>query len=385
MPKKKKASEGRFRYPAIETDQRPDVRKAPKTLLFSAPAGQIEQWANVSRLGHDGDGIQRRKNNAKVAAVARFLNKDARNTIPAAITVALRNVEVETGDCEQKFVRIRGLDQGGDGLIIDGQHRLFGVCVHDPEMPLNVVAILDPDDVEIAFQFLVINNKSSKVPTDHIKLLTVGFDDGELQTRLQTARMVYKTANLVVLVDQSDDSPFYHSITWPVDDHRKEQDRHDLVTPTAIEMSLNYLSSKNLPGLEDSDDARLAFFFAVWRAVKDEWSELWIAKSKLLSKVGVVTMTQFLVDDLTPLIDRETLRTDEVGDVEAEVKSVISDISTEFWTEKWRLSSLDTSAGRQIVLESLQRARRNGRRGLPWREGTTLFSPTDGEDVDPVA
>lgn len=370
-----------YRYPAIETRQRPDVKNAPTTLLFSAPAGEIDKWAAVSRLGHDGTGIQRRKNKAKVAAVARFLDQDAKNTIPAAITVALHDVDIETDECGQTFVSITGLEAGGRGLIIDGQHRLFGVAAKDPAMPLNVVAILDPSDVEIAFQFLVINNKSTKVPTDHIKLLSINFEDGELQSRLRTARMVYKLANLVGLVDQSDDSPFFHSITWPVDE-RKEDDRQELVTPSSIEMSLNYLSARNLPGLEDSDDARLAFFFAIWRAVKAEWPQLWIPKSKLLSKVGVVTMTQFLLDDLTPLIDRDTIQADDTDQVEREARSVIKDISPEFWTDKWRLSSLDTSAGRQIVLESLKRARRNGIRELPWRVGVALFESTEGGETD---
>ena len=33
---------------------------------------------------------------------------------------------------------------------------------------VNVVALLNPDEMEIAFQFLVINNKVAKVPADHI-------------------------------------------------------------------------------------------------------------------------------------------------------------------------------------------------------------------------
>jgi DGQHR domain-containing protein len=367
-----------YRYPAIRVVQRPTVANAPQAILFAAPPSEIERWADISRLGHDGQGIQRRRNKAKVDAVTRFLRKDARNTIPNAITVALADVTWELDECDQSFVTIPTLTSGGKGLIIDGQHRLYGVKNFDPLMKLNIVAILDPDDVEIAFQFLVINNKASKVPTDHIKLLSVNFSDGELQTRLQSARMTYRAATLVNLVDQSDDSPFYHSLSWPIDE-RPEDDRTALVTPSAIELSLNYISSKNLPGLEESDDARLVFFFALWAPIKDAWADLWIEDSRLLSKVGVFAMTQFLVDDLTPLIDRGQLDAADKAAVSEEVGSVIANVAKDFWIDNWRLSSLDTSAGRQIVLESLQRVRRNGQRGMPWYEGVTLCGPPDSD------
>jgi hypothetical protein len=51
----------------------------------------------------------------------------------------------------------------------------------------------------------------------------------------------------------------------------------------------------------------LEFFFTLWKAVKEAWPSLWQSGSKLLSKVGVVTMTTFVIDDLTPLADRGTI------------------------------------------------------------------------------
>jgi hypothetical protein len=242
-------------------------------------------------------------------------------------------------------------------------------------MPVSVVAILDPTDVEVAFQFLVINNKATKVPPDHIKLLQVNFPDDELQSRLKTARMSVKHASLVVIVDSSDDSPFYHSVSWPVEtgDEPAESDRRELVKPTAIEAALNYVASKDLPGLTEGDDARLTFFFAIWDAIHLQWPQLWVESSRLLSKVGMISMTQFIVDDLTPLVDRERLDAANYDHVLNEVTDVIKVMDPEFWTADWKLASLDTSAGRQIVYDAIQKLRRNGQRGLPWYDEIGLL------------
>lgn len=64
----------------------------------------------------------------------------------------------------------RAFDEVEAALIIDGQDRLFAADPFDPDFPLKVVAILDSSDLEIAFQFLEINNKARKVQVDHVRL-----------------------------------------------------------------------------------------------------------------------------------------------------------------------------------------------------------------------
>ena len=133
------------------------------------------------------------------------------------------------------------------GLVIDGQHRLFGMSAFDPSLRVNVVALINPSDEEIAFQFLVINNKASKVATDHLKLLALQYTDVALGERLKTARMTLgRHASLVGVVDNADDSPFYRAVEWPAEEIPGEQ-RANLVLPAAIEQSLGTIAQKNLP------------------------------------------------------------------------------------------------------------------------------------------
>ena len=369
-----------YSYTAIEVIQRTH-EDAPRLLLFSAPAGDIAQWADVERLEIGGEGHQRRRNESKIRAIERFLEVDPRNTIPSALTIALWDTSLSDGVNGCRTLTIPDSSESKSGLIIDGQHRLYGAERHNKDTLLNVVGILDPTDLEIAFQFLVINNKASRVPTDHIRLLSINIDDRELTDRLKTARMsLSKTTALVGIVDSEKGSPFYKSVIWPVDTE-VDDERVDYVRPAAIEVALSIISQKGLIGL-DNDDALISFFFALWSGMRRQWPELWAEESRLLSKAGLVAMTIFLLDDLTPLTDRGLLDAANPDEVLEEVVKIVDDIEKEFWTSDWTMTGLDTPAGRQVIVDSLQRARRNRRLKEPWYSGISLVSTSAfGADI----
>ncbi|MGL5824192.1 MAG: DGQHR domain-containing protein [Nocardioides sp.] len=369
-----------FSYPAIFTRPRGD---SDGVLLatFTAPVGEVTKWASIERLNVDGKGHQRLKNQAKVRAIKRFLELDSRNTIPTAITVALRGLDVssapETGSCSSIEIPT---EETPIGLVIDGQHRLFGMEAFDPELKVNVVALINPSDEEIAFQFLVINNKASKVSTDHLKLLALQYPEAALGERLKSARMTLgRHASLVGVVDNSEDSPFYRAVEWPAEEVPGEQ-RANLVLPAAVEQSLAVIAQKNLPDLAD-DDALIEFFFTLWRSVRDAWPSIWVSGSKLLSKVGVVTLTTFVVDDLTPLADRGSIDLADPDEVKNEVDMILADLTPNFWTSEWAAKSLDTSAGRKLVVDALTQVRRNRRRENSWYADVDLIdTPDTGTD-----
>lgn len=368
-----------YTYPAIYTRQRLPDDGGVLLATFTAPVGEVVKWAAVERLTVSGEGHQRLRNEAKIRAIGRFLTLDSRNTIPTAITVALRGLtladEQQLDSCSS--VEVPDSDPPA-GLVIDGQHRLFGMSAFDPSLRVNVVALINPSDEEIAFQFLVINNKASKVATDHLKLLALQYPEAALGERLKTARMTLgRHASLVGVVDNADDSPFYRAVEWPAEEIPGEK-RTNLVLPAAVEQSIGTIAQKNLPDLAD-DDALLEFFFTLWRAVRDAWPSLWRSESKLLSKVGVVTLTTFVIDDLTPLADRGTIDLSDPSTVEAEVRSILDSLTPAFWTSEWTAKSLDTSAGRKIVVDALTQVRRNTRRGNPWYADVDLIDTSDPE------
>ena len=354
-----------YKYSAIFSRQRAGT--GPLLASFVAPAGDVAAWAEVNRLKHEGTGHQRLWSESRVRAIARFLQQDERNTIPTALVVALQIPDLgepPTGECAT--ITIPADADPRPGLVIDGQHRMYGVEAYDPQLPLNIVALINPEDEEIAFQFLVINSKASKVPTDHVKLLALHYAEEDLADRLKTARMVLGRHTFVGVVDNSPESPFYKSVEWPTKSTDADADRMSLVCPASVEQAVAAIQKKNLPDLAN-DDSLIEFFFTLWRAVGDRWPDLWTPSSKLLQKVGLVTLTTFVIEDLVPLADRGDI---DLSDPEATRKeiedNILNYLDPEFWKREWAAKSLDTSAGRQLVVEALTTMRRNVRRRANW-------------------
>ncbi len=142
----------RFEYVALQCAQRKDA-KAPTFLLFHASAAEIADWAEVDRLSTaNRTGAQRPLRELKVAKVAKFLAADVTNTIPTAVVIAIDQgaavFKTEKGAvCGQLTLTIQA-DAKKPGLIIDGQHRVFGALKYSAETRLNVIGLLGADDSE---------------------------------------------------------------------------------------------------------------------------------------------------------------------------------------------------------------------------------------------
>lgn len=367
-----------YTYSAIFSRQR--AGDGPLVASFVAPVRDIASWADVERLKHEGTGHQRLRSESRVRAIDRFL-EDERNTIPTALVVALQVPDLEeppTGQCGTIIIP-EDVDPR-PGLVIDGQHRMYGAEAHDPKLPLNVVALINPEDEEIAFQFLVINGKAAKVPTDHVKLLALRYEDEDLADRLRAARMVLGRHTYVGVVDNSPESPFYKSVAWPTEPTEADVDRMNLIRPAAVEQAVAAIQKKNLPALAD-DDSLIDFFFTLWGAVKARWPDLWTQDSKLLQKVGLVTLTTFVIEDLVPLADRDGIDLADPDATRKEIQdNILNYLDPEFWKREWAARSLDTSAGRQLVVEALTTMRRNLRRDIKWDADLRLLVDADQDD-----
>lgn len=381
-----------FTYEAIAYRQRKTAKVA--YLAFAAPAGQILQWARVDRLQHDNArGVQRKKNDSKTASIKRFLDIDPNNTIPTAITIALpsASTSITTADLQGIPIRPKALsvsikvEEGEDrpGLIIDGQHRIYGIASFDENTPIAVVVMLGADDAEIAFQFLVINNKVTKVSPDHIKALRLAYKPEDLDSRLTKSARMRSTGAPTYLetIDSEAGSPFHGRLKWP-----RNPDDGDvkLIPPNAFEMALLYISNQELTSGGDQEsrntDLVVDVFIAMWRTIKEKWPAAWDdPNSKLLSKTGLVCMSQYVVDSVVARIEVS----DDLGEASDldKIRSYVSGIldrqEYKFWTSAWNASSLDTSSGREFVLKDLRKIAINRRSNQPWDRGLKLVEVLD--------
>src|SRR3546814_20196939 len=117
----------------------------------------------------------------KVNKVALILKSDSKNTIPTSIVdevdpraVTFKGQKAVNGKGQAGTLTLK-ISANGDkpGLIIDGQHRVFGVNAFQPGMNINIVAFIDDDDSERAFQFVVINKFGSRISQDHTQAMNL--------------------------------------------------------------------------------------------------------------------------------------------------------------------------------------------------------------------
>jgi DGQHR domain-containing protein len=376
----------KYDYECLVSRQR-NTDGAPTFLLFHAPVGEVLQWAAIRRLEDEPGAPQRQTSPAKVKAIRRFLDTDERNTIPTSIIVTLNlgNGEFTEPQAPSSVGRIQFEWNEGTqlpGLVIDGQHRLYGIQAFNRQTQVNLVAITGAGDMETAFQFLVINNKASKVSQDHIRALSLQYDEGALKERLKTARLnLDPNVGYVGIVNEGEDSPFQNMIAWPL-----TPEANRVVTPSAIEASITYIQQKRVKDF-DSDDVLLEFFYTIWRRIRTRWPDLWTPQSRLLSKVGVICMTQYLTDALTASYDLGRLDISDPEQIGQLVDEILITQERKFWRVAWTSTSYDTKVGRALIVQSLTQIARNVRSGSPWFEDIEMVDATEieADEVEPPA
>jgi DGQHR domain-containing protein len=374
-----------YQYPCLVYRQRQEVEDTPTFCIFHAPIGEVLEWADIKRLEDEPDAPQRRTSPAKVTAIQHFLTQEPKNTIPTSviITLDLPNTQVKPLNLNVKKNEDLGIlafemssNTEKPGLIIDGQHRLLGMQQVNPALNVNIVALLNADDTEKAFQFLVINNKISKVSNDHIRALALHYEKQQLDNRLKTARLhLDPNVGFVGFVDSEDGSPFKGIISWPPNPEKQR-----IVPPAAIEASINYIQQQKVKQLEN-DDVLLEFFYAIWQIVKKQWPSLWHKESRLLKKMGILGLTQYITDALIASYDWGQLDISDPEQIKKHVKMLLGNQEKRFWEVAWKPSSYDTKSGRALIVDSLVQISRNLRANDLWYADVKIIDVTQLETM----
>jgi DGQHR domain-containing protein len=349
-----------WKYPVFTIQQQPGT--SPMLVLFKAKVEEIQSWASVKELGPKSWGPQREGKEARVDAIENFLGKDPVNTIPTSIIVAFDPGAAKIEDGHLVIESNISL-----ATIVDGQHRLMGLSKFNPQVETSVVGLLDTSKVEQAFQFLVINNKSSKVPVTHLKALLATMRDTDLSERLKKARIAFNSQGItdVDLVNSDPDSPFFEKIDWTI---TSQKDRW--IQATAVEQSLEYIGGLGIPELADQD-IRRSVFLKIWSTIKIAFPALWVQDSRLISKVNIIMLTRFIIDLITSWADSEDVEIEitDLHQIATQTQKIIKYMDPNFWSIPWAENArggFDTNQGRDRYLIALTQLYRNGRRGLPW-------------------
>ncbi|MDF7798519.1 DGQHR domain-containing protein [Pontiellaceae bacterium B1224] len=380
-------------YLGTRIKQRQSV-DCPYFFTFYASVSEITQWAGVKRTEEQEHGAQRVTKPARLASITRFLEARGDNTLPGSIIIGFKRDSISfspdtnfdiSNRCQNE-AQLGSLDITFDptapthekpGLIVDGQHRVFGSkALHNEDVPLLIVGILDADIEEQAFQFIVINQKSSKVPTTNVKSIIADIEsiNTNLGNRLEAAGIRYgENTPTLKRFNSEVSSPFYKLLDWELNDRDTEAKR--IVTVTAIEACIRQLQSSFESLLDDTESAE-SVFLTVWSTLKSNYEDLWNDDSgnKFLKKVNIVAINEYLTHSLLMEWAKGDIDPLEESEVQEFVLGIFSSIPKEFWTREWKIKIQDNSNVRDLIKGDLETMLVNVKLQREWTKKLKLIS-----------
>jgi DGQHR domain-containing protein len=374
-------------YDGLLISQRTDPSALP-FFAFAATAPEILSWASIQRTAEQPGAAQRLKNQSHINTIKAFMSASPNNIVPTAITLALRpgtfslqrTTPVTGAGVELAKLTINIAPSAEKpAQVIDGQHRLLAFEDLAGSPPLLTSAILGADDLERALHFVVINNKSKKVPSDLVKAILAELSPENrtsLEERLAKVRIsLGRFPAALMVLNTTPTSPFVNMLDWDV--NRTGERR---IKPQALESSLKViLAELRVPPDTDLDDA-IEILIAMWRGVKASWelpAPVWCApESKLVQKAGLVAVTEYLVERMNFMIEEGLDVTDPVK-IEGFCRSTMEPVPERFWLTQWDETELDTTAGRGMIREALANIRTAAKTGAadPLLAGKPLITP----------
>lgn len=340
-----------------------------KCFTFVIEAGEAVKFCSVIRQFDDhGEGYQRRVNPNKLKAIKKFMETNSNNIIPNNVIIAIG---------EELKPKINGnslsfdFSEENKALIIDGQHRLFGLNEYSSDSKVLITALIDIDIIDQAFQFVVINNKSQSAKVVDVKAVinADAFKD-KLQDRFVEVGIRYgSTSTVLDFFFKNNESPFKGLIDWDLNKSTR------IIQIKALE-DIFKLTKKNIPPFNDEDDSTiLSFINLIWTSIKEKFKDPWDKsintknkESNLLKKATIIALTEFIISESKAAqrysgftfldFSKETIE-DKVLD------ATIFKIPSEFFTSNWK-TGLDTSAGKDLIRESLDQIIDNIDNGISW-------------------
>lgn len=371
-------------------------RDTVQFFTFYAPVKGVTDWVRVVRSIDSPQGTQRTLRDGRVQAIQRFVEASRINTIPNNLLIAFtegsttfepmqmqEDMNNGCGDQLQWGILTFSYDSNSNvdkpALVVDGQHRLYGMSQYELEnLPVLITALVDAPLEEQAFQFIVINDKATRVPVDNAKAIIANIDEEPLRKRLLASGVSYgKTTPLLSEVNDLDYSPFKDLLDW---DYNKNTEKR-VVKIAAIEQSFKQFENEFKIFYGDDYDSLLDLYLAVWTVLSSNFSDLWgkmtftqmeegeeiVKNSVFMTKVNLLAINEFFVEKIKQAwsfgILNDVYDTDEV---KKQILRVAEAIPSDFWLSKWNIQIKDNLNTRNLIKESLQQIHDNHRLREPW-------------------
>lgn len=262
------------------------------------------------------------------------------------------------------------------GLILDGQHRVFGakdVLDFDVELPLVLMPSLP--FAEQVFHFYVLNNKARPLrPTELRSTVSTSLTNkeiDELHARLRTSGVKAEEARWTYDMNNNTSSPFKGLIDFGLRDDVgfiPENVAYQVVS-AFMKPPKNYkLLIKDVEPWEDSDESyKMGLFFAFWKAVATTYPNAWAEGQKknsnrqIFYKATMLCLQEYLLETMVKAMPSRLQKKqgsffNDPKELESEVRSNLYFLAEEFFTREWTETGLDTPERRRFLKSQIEEA-----------------------------
>ncbi|QCW03954.1 hypothetical protein [Natrinema pallidum] len=290
------------------------------------------------------------------------------------------------------------------GLIIDGQHRVFGAKKYQEEIRYPIVLIPGLEEKEQVYHFYIINDKAEPISQEEL-LITVATalsekESNELMDRLLRAGVDVDKARYPYMADVEERSPFHQMINY----EEKVGEQTGAIDFKDMYMLMNrFVEMKGghdalYENIEEWDDVsyRINKFYTFWSAIKDHYDDLWedaeAAREgredfdeeypeQFFRKDPMRVLQEYILEELA---DKQENRQEFLDELEEdvrdslweyvleddevfteEIQNIVDDIPEKFYRDKWNTGGLSTSENRRNFREELEKAADTNEKGLP--------------------
>lgn len=270
------------------------------------------------------------------------------------------------------------------GLILDGQHRVYGAKNANGNIKLPIVILPGMDSSEQVFHFYVINNKAKPIkPTELRAVVSTSLSNKEidlLYKRFKLSGVVTEEAQWTHLINTEKNSPFLGLINFGLDQDKGIIPENVMyqVVKKFIKPNSKYTPNFNLVADWRNDSGsyeyRLKMFFSFWNTIKKTYSNAWenaikSPNKQLLMKVTMLTLQEIIfdkIDAIIPYLSSKGLLLPFSNDSELneQMLYVLNNLPEDFFVKEWTEKSLDTPSGKKLLKEQIDKAINNKGKSL---------------------
>lgn len=347
---------------------------APEIAIFACDAFDLHDMSTISRIGEEKDGYQRIVEPNRKNKIAKYVDTPGA-LLPTAIVAAagensknikIKNRKIIPGHNNQwtAILEIHADVKNKPLLIIDGQHRLYGILSSkENSFPVPVTMLLNAKTVTQVLHFIIINNKATRINNSLINELKGNIADlsesekedlKNLESQLGVESL---TSETFVSLLNSQGYAFNGILDF-------KTNVLQVVSSQTIKGMLQKSRDKGFLSKIEDDEEQLKAYNYLWFGVKKSFSKRWEFELKLAKKAfskdeftksdfnqekklfhsGTLEVLGNLLDVQLLSFDKRKVWEKDINAIEKIVHDLLKNIPEEIWDE---ISVDNTSKGKR--------------------------------------